>query len=392
MAAASMLNGLSFALYVSLKEVWRNRGRFFLLSLVIALITLLVLFIAALGEGLADGNREYLANLDSQLIVFREKSDYGIASSRLEASTLRAVRRIVGNQNAGPIYVSTTEIVSTQPPIKVSLMSAEPGHPGMPDVVTGRGFRGGNSKEAVIDRDLALRSGLHMGDDFEIRSTQGLEDRFSKLTVVGLTEGQSYLFQPSLFVTPTTWERSRPQSEADARDGTPYPSIIAVNVADTELLEQVTVQLLTEVPRIEIADIATTINNIPGYSEQESTIRTQGVFTLLIGVLVIGGFFQIQVLQKVPQLGVLKAIGSSNSALAAAALIQIVVVTAAGVGLGAFLTFLLSLAFPPTIPLSFDGTSAALSVLALMLIGPIGGLVSVVYAVRIEPLRALRLQ
>jgi putative ABC transport system permease protein len=34
----------------------------------------------------------------------------------------------------------------------------------------------------------------------------------------------------------------------------------------------------------------------------------------------------------------------------------------------------------------------AVSILALMLIGPVGGLVSVVYAVRIEPLRALRLQ
>ena len=43
------------------------------MSLVIALITLLVLFIAALGEGLANGNRQYVANLDAQLIVFLEK-------------------------------------------------------------------------------------------------------------------------------------------------------------------------------------------------------------------------------------------------------------------------------------------------------------------------------
>jgi hypothetical protein len=30
--------------------------------------------------------------------------------------------------------------------------------------------------------------------------------------------------------------------------------------------------------------------------------------------------------------------------------------------------------------------------LALLFIGPLGGLVSIIYAVRIEPLRALRLQ
>ena len=44
------------AFYLALKEVLRNRGRFLLVSMVIALITLLVLFIAALGEGLANGN------------------------------------------------------------------------------------------------------------------------------------------------------------------------------------------------------------------------------------------------------------------------------------------------------------------------------------------------
>lgn len=46
------------ATYLALKEVFRNRGRFLLVALVIALITLLVLFIAALGEGLGNGNRQ----------------------------------------------------------------------------------------------------------------------------------------------------------------------------------------------------------------------------------------------------------------------------------------------------------------------------------------------
>ena len=69
------MNTLSLAAYLALKEVWRNRWRFLLVSMVIALITLLVLFIAALGEGLAKANRQYVANLDAQLIVFLDKCD-----------------------------------------------------------------------------------------------------------------------------------------------------------------------------------------------------------------------------------------------------------------------------------------------------------------------------
>jgi putative ABC transport system permease protein len=142
---------------------------------------------------------------------------------------------------------------------------------------------------------------------------------------------------------------------------------------------------------VEVADIETTILNVPGYTAQQSTVQTQAVFTLLIGVLVIGGFFQIQILQKVPQIGVLKAIGSSNVIVGLAAVLQIMVTTALGVGIGGLLTYVFALFFPPTVPLVFDGNASAAAILALLLIGPIGGMVSVVYAVRIEPLKALRL-
>jgi putative ABC transport system permease protein len=145
------------------------------------------------------------------------------------------------------------------------------------------------------------------------------------------------------------------------------------------------------VPNIEVTDIPTTINNVPGYSAQQGTVQTQGFFTLLIGVLVIGGFFQIQILQKVPQIGVLKAIGSSNGVVGWAAVIQIIVVTAIGVAIGGVFTYLFSLGLPPTIPFVFNGDRSLIAIALLLFIGPLGGMVSIIYAVRIEPLKALRL-
>jgi hemin transport system permease protein len=379
------------AFYLAIKEIVRNKGRFFLVSLVIALITLLVLFIAALGEGLADGNRQYVANLDAEMIIFREKSDYNISSSRLDTNTIRAVRRVDGVADAGEIFTSTSEIVSLGEPLKISMLAVEPDKPGMPPIIGGRTFRGGEANETVIDEGVALRSGIQVGDEIEIRSTQGTQDEFFYLKVVGLVGKQSYFFQPTIFVPPATWEKMRPQPEADLNDSTPYPNIIAVKLTDPTQFDLVKGRLLAQLKDIEVADIQTTINNIPGYSAQQSTVQTQGAFTLLIGILVIGGFFQIQVLQKVPQIGVLKAIGSSNGAVGLAAVIQIIVVTAMGVGIGGGLTYLFSLGFPPTIPLTFNGIRSLLAVIALLLIGPLGGMVSIIYAVRIEPLKALKL-
>jgi putative ABC transport system permease protein len=384
---------MSIALYLAFKEIWRNRGRFFLVALVIALITLLVLYIAALGEGLGMNNREYVSNLDAELVVFLDKSDFIIASSRLDQTALRAVRRVDGVADAGPISTASTAILLEDGKIlKVSLLGVQPGRPGLPQVVEGRTFRTQLAREVVIDRNVAERSDIQVGDKITIRSTQGTGDEFFALDVVGLVEGQAYFFQPTIFVPPSTWEQVRPKSDAEAGKTVPDINVIAVKLKDPGDSAAVSDAIAASALNVQVADIETTINNIPGYSAQQGTVQTQGVFTLLIGVLVIGGFFQIQALQKVPQIGVLKAIGSSDEVVGAAAVAQIMMITALGVAIGGFFTFVFSLFFPPTIPLVFNGMASAFAVLALLLIGPIGGLVSVVYAVRIEPLKALRLQ
>ena len=68
------------AVYLSLKELWRGRGRFLLISMVIALITLLVLFVAGLAEGLGSGNIEYLSKIDADVIVYQENSQLSIGA------------------------------------------------------------------------------------------------------------------------------------------------------------------------------------------------------------------------------------------------------------------------------------------------------------------------
>jgi putative ABC transport system permease protein len=386
------MKSIFLASYLALKEVWRNRGRFLLVSMVIALITLLVLFIAALGEGLGTNNREYISKVDGQLVVFLEKADFIISASRLNQTTLRAVRRVDGVADAGPISASNTAILQPGDKVlKVSMLGVEADRPGTPQVTQGRSFLTDQSREAIVDQRVLQRSNVKLGDFITIRSTQGTKDEFFELKVVGVTSGQAFFFQPSIFVPPFVWERVRPKSEAEINNLTPAINVIVVKLTDPARLKEMQKSLQESVQNIQVADIPTTINNIPGYSAQQGTVQTQGFFTLLIGVLVIGGFFQIQILQKVPQIGVLKAIGASNMVVGVSAIIQISVVTAIGVAIGGFLTFLFSLGFPPTVPLSFNGNASALAILALLSIGPLGGLVSVFYAVRIEPLKALRL-
>ncbi len=384
---------LSISSYLAVKEIWRNRGRFFLVSLVIALITLLVLFIAALGEGLGNGNREYISKLDAQLIVYQAKTEFLIAPSRLGRDRLAAVRRVEGVADAGMLGTASSTIIlpGNTAPLKVALLGVEPGHVGEPKVVEGQQLTTDLAQEVIIDRNTALRSKLVLGDTLTLRVTQGTKDEFFKLRIVGITDGQQYSLQPSIFVPFYTWDRIRPKSEAEVNSSNPVANVVLVKLQDPAAIDQVSARLVNQVDNIETATLSQAVNALPGYSAQQSTLNTQGGFTLFIGILVIGGFFQIQILQKVAQIGVLKAIGTSNPSVAAASVIQITVVTVIGVAIGGAFALLFSLTFPPTVPIIFNGTTSAIAMAALLLIGPLGGLVSVRYAVRIEPLKALGL-
>ncbi len=383
----------SIAMFLAFKEVWRNRGRFLLVAMVIALITLLVLFIAALGEGLGNGNREYLSKLDAELIVFQAKADNVVAASRLGRDRLAAVRRVDGVADAAVLGSSSATLIlsDAEEPLKVALLGIEPGRTGEPMVEQGRQLSTDLASEVIIDSNTAIRSGLQVDDVITLRVTQGTRDEFFDLRIVGITDGQQFQLQPSVFVPFFTWDRIRPKSEAEVNSLTSVGNVILVKLDNPAELELVSQRIVNRVDNVETATLTQAIQALPGYSAQMSTLQTQGGFTLFIGILVIGGFFQIQILQKVAQIGVLKAIGAANPVVALSSIFQIVLITVIGVFIGALFTFSFSLFFPPTVPIVFNGTTSAITIIALLLIGPLGGLVSIRYAVRIEPLKALGL-
>lgn len=379
------------AIYLSLKEIWRLRGRFLLISLVIALITLLVLFVAGLAEGLGAGNIEYLSKLNADLLVYQENSQLSISGSRIERSKLNDIARLDGVAAAGPVAVSSATIVFADgsKPLDVSLLGVEPGKPGDVPVKQGRTFESRRANEAVIDLNTSVRAKAKVGDTITLKNVQGTKEEFFTLTVVGISEGQQFFLRPSVIVADITWDRIRPKGTEPSGELT-Y-NVIAVKLTDPAQLKAMQQTIAQNVERVETADIVTAYKKTPGYAEQQATLDTQRIFTLIIGVLVIGGFFQIQTLQKVPQIGMLKAIGAPSRTVAIASIFQVTVVTIIGVFIGAALTLLLAANFPVTVPIVFRPNSTLIAIASLLLIGPIGGLVSVRYSLRIEPLRALGL-
>ena len=380
--------------YLALKEVWRNKGRFLLIASVVALITTLVLFIAALAEGLASANREYIEKLNGELLVFQAGTQLSTTASRIGRERIAELRRVEGIEQVGQVGFSSAKLVPPEggTDINVSFIGIEPGLPGEPEIYAGQQLERDRGNNVIIDEGVVARLGTQVGDTIRLKVTQGTQEEFYDLTVVGITDRRQYFFQPAVFAPMITWDKIRPDGSAGATNTELVSNIAVVKLqepATPDTMNAMKTKIEQEVKDVEVADQRTAWEAIPGYAAQQSTLSTQQFFTFFIGVLVVGGFFQIQTLQKVAQIGMLKAIGLSNWTVGWTAIVQIVTVNAIGVAIGAAGTLALTANFPVTVPIMLTGTTALASVVALLAIGPLGGIVSVFVLLRIEPLRAL---
>ena len=252
-------------IYLAVRELWRNRGKFFLISLVIGLITTLVVFVAALAEGLGAGNREYLQKLNAELVVYNENADLLIGFSRMGRSKLAEIQRVPGIKDVGPIsFSSVTLIRENGQQLNISLIGVEPGKPGEPPVLTGRELKNRRGREAIIERNLALRTGLEVGDEFTIKSTQGTQDEFYTLQVIGISDDRQYSLQPTAIVPFLTWDEIKPTAVVDEGRSELISNIIAVQLETPNDIQTMAERIESQVADIKAVDRTTAYQATPG--------------------------------------------------------------------------------------------------------------------------------
>ena len=388
-----MAQKLGLPIYLTLKEIWRNKLRFALVIGVVALLTILVLFTAALAEGLGSGNREYLEKLDGDLIVYQDTAQLQTSSSRMDQAVIRSLRRVEGVKQVGPIAFSSGTIVRAtgKGTLDISLVGVVPGLPGEPPVVQGRSLGRSDAAEAIIDRRVADQAGLRVGDTMTLKTVQGTDEKEHRVVIIGLSDGRAFFLRPSVFLPYRAWDKLRAKAVIDDEPGEVIFNIAAVQLDDPAQQKVMAQRLAEQVRNIVAVDRKTAYQATPGYAAQQNTLNTQQIFSLLIGALVVGGFFQIQMLQRVNQIGMLKAIGASNFTIGVAFILQIILVTLLGVAVGGAGVAALALGLPSAIPIAFNPLGILAAVGALVLIGPLGGIVAVRSLLKIEPLTALRL-
>ena len=142
----------------------------------------------------------------------------------------------------------------------------------------------------------------------------------------------------------------------------------------------------------EVYDKATAFANIEGVSGQQSTVTSLRVFGYLIGALVIGVFFYVLTLQKIPQIGVLKAIGASNLFVFRQILLQVVGISLIGLAISVPLAMLTDAGLrrlPDAVPIAFTTGTFVTTAALLLVTSIVGTAFSARQVIKVDPIIAL---
>ena len=227
----------------------------------------------------------------------------------------------------------------------------------MPEVIEGNTLN--NNREIVLNNSFK-EDGIEIGDKIKDTSSN------LELTVVGFTKNQMYAHISVGVISLDTYKEI--MTSATGRDYNNFQAL-AINMdKSSENLDLLTNLVNDNLDKKVLLTKSDIISNVPGHSQEQATILMMLVFLLIISSFIVGVFFYITTMQKLPEFGVLKA---KMSTLATSLTSQVFMLSVISMLIGNILTFSLASVLPASMPfvLSYkDGALVSLLFIAIALL------------------------
>jgi len=346
---------------LALREIRRAKLRFGLLAGAVGLLVFLIMFQQTLLGTLLGYFTGALENQSGQVVVYGEDARRNIEGSVLTPDQVAAVAGVDGVAESGPLGQGTFTVRADGELTDAVLWGHTLGGPGSPTTLSS-----GRLPEADFE---AVASSIDAGSGFGIGDTVSLAGDAVEITIVGLARDARFSVLPAMFVSYATYEAAVLAVNPDA----PFvPATAALanpvdGVSPAELAERIT----AAVPGVDALDRATAVAELPGVSAVSQSFNLILLLAFVVVTLVIGFFFLIITVQKADAVTLLKAVGADTSTLVRSLLVQVALVTVAGIVIGGGLLQVASLGSSEEFPIEADpalvaGTGAIIIVLAAL--------------------------
>jgi putative ABC transport system permease protein len=358
-------------MFLALKEFSHAKVRYALVMFVIAMVASLVFILSGLANGLASGNSEAIDAIDADGFVVGAGSEFLLDRSRLSPEVVSAVQEADGVDEAQPFaaFAGNMRNADSEDVIGISIL-AVPVDTFLDPGVTSGNRLADSSDGVVIDQSL-VDEGIALGD------TIVLEPSGVELEVVGITDGHQYRLAPTLMVNLDKLGEINPDS-----DGT--VGAIAVR-GDANAIEA----LPDSIDDITVGSQSDLIQGLPGYQEQRGTLLLIQVFLVVIAAGIIAAFFFILTLQKMSELGVMKALGATTWVLAKALIIQAIILGVVGILVGISAGCIVQILAEGFVPYQVQWQQMALYGSILLVVAIVGTMLSLIRIARVDPLDAI---
>ena len=327
---------------LALREVRRAKVRFALLSGAVGLLVFLILFQQTLLGTLLGYFTGALENQSGEVVVFNEEARRNLEGSILTEEQLAAVGEVDGVVESGPLGQGTFTAEAGGELTDASLFGYRLGGPGEPTrLVEGR------LAEAPGE---AVASSIDASSGFDIGDEVLLADGEVAVTVVGLAADSRFSVQPVMFVAYETWVEATQAVNPDAPFVLPSAALAIVDADPAEVAEEIT----AAVDGVEALDRATAVDSLPGVAAVSQSFNLVLGLAFVVVTLVVGFFFLILTVQKLPAIALLKAVGYGDAALVRSLLVQVLLVAVAGVVIGGGFLQVASLLSTDEFPIDAD--------------------------------------
>lgn len=358
-------------MFIAVRELRRSWRRFSLVGLVVALVAVLSTIVVGLSDGLVQQGISALRALPFDHLAFEPHAQATFSRSTLDERQLAAWRAHAVASPLGVSFVNAAAVGKTGSSIDVALFGVE-----------AQSFL---VQRADARTALAGPPGLVLSDDF-VKKGVRVGDRFRMggsnivLPVRGFTFAGSYGHVGLAFTSLSTWQQITYGTDPRGRF-----SAIALKISSGTDISAVDHQAGTDTLTKESAYAGS-----PGYTAETQTMTMIRVFLLVISAMVVGAFFTVLTLQRVRQVGVLKAMGASSWYVIRDGLAQISAVVVAATAVGTLVGAALIAAMSGgAAPVRLSATSVATAAVTLAVAGIIGGAVTLRRISSVEPAIAL---
>jgi putative ABC transport system permease protein len=357
--------------FVAVRDLRRSWRRFGLVGAVVVLVASLSTIVVGLSDGLVQQGISGLRDLPFDHLAFAPHAQQTFSRSTVDNDQVDTWRQHATVSPLGVSFANATPVDKQGSSIDLALFGV-PADSFLVERADARAALAG--PPGLVLSHAFEQDGVRIGDRFRIGGSDVV------LPVLGFTFAGSYGHVDLAFTSLTTWQKITYGADPRGRF-----SAIALKVPPGTDIASVDRAAGTQTSTKRAAYAGS-----PGYSAETQTMTMIRGFLLVISALIVGAFFTVLTLQRVRQIGVLKAMGASSWYVIGDGLAQICVVvlaaTAVGTALGGALIAGIS---GGPVPVLFSAPSVLSAALLLAMAGIVGGAVTLRRISRIEPAIAL---